>query len=263
MVSRPEGAIAAEAFAAPISDTRHLPLRIAVYDAIAHAVRTGSLLPSQLLPPEADLGTAFGVSRTVMREALILLEEDGLIRTKRGVGRFIVDVIPRIGIEQLRPIEEVLGLPDQTIKVERLRAEITELTDFTMRGLGCQPDARARVWESLLLGDGEKIALLQEWVVANSGVPEFPDVHGILDARQNDGTSMLSALMSGLHESLGPATCEVSVSTAGAHRAHMLGVTNAGPVVLMAQSVWFRSAPLMVAKYLVRPEHAHFTIIQS
>ncbi|MGC0238295.1 hypothetical protein [Arthrobacter sp. SD76] len=39
----------------------------------------------------------------------MLLEEDGLIRARRGVGRFISDTLPRIGIQRIRPFEEVLG----------------------------------------------------------------------------------------------------------------------------------------------------------
>lgn len=45
----------------------------------------------------------------VVGETMILLDEDGLIRTRRGVGQFVSDTLPRIGIERIRPFEEVLG----------------------------------------------------------------------------------------------------------------------------------------------------------
>lgn len=64
------------------------------------AIRNNLLTPGSMLPTETELGGDMKVSRTVVREALMLLEEDGLIRARRGVGRFVADTLPRIGIER-------------------------------------------------------------------------------------------------------------------------------------------------------------------
>src|SRR5581483_11361583 len=96
------------ALAEPVAQRGAVPLRVAVYTALAAAIRSGDPAPGSLLPFEAELCTAFGVSRTVMREALLLLEEDGLIRSRRGIGRFVVDQLPEIGLEQLQPVERLL-----------------------------------------------------------------------------------------------------------------------------------------------------------
>lgn len=52
-----------------------------------------------MIPTETELCTDMKIGRTVIREALRLLEEDRLIRVRRGVGRFVSDTLPRIGIE--------------------------------------------------------------------------------------------------------------------------------------------------------------------
>ena len=62
------------------------PLGIAVDSRIAEAIHNGLLTPGSMIPTETELGTDMKVSRTVVREALMLLEEDGLIRARRGVG---------------------------------------------------------------------------------------------------------------------------------------------------------------------------------
>ena len=264
MVSRQLGTESIETFATPITGRNQLPLRIAVYDKIAKAIRTGELAPSQLLPTEAELGSAFQVSRTVMREALILLEEDGLIRTQRGIGRFIVDVLPKVGIEQLHPIEQILSLPIGRVEVKRLRAELEQVTDFTKRGLGLQEGAVARIWESGVLHDGANVAIVQEWVSGEEPASTLTtDIRNILESKTNEDTSMLNALIGGLEDRLGPGTCEVSVSNAGAHRAQLLDVTGTSPVLLLSQTVAYRGASLFVAKYIVRPDVGHFTIVQS
>ncbi len=264
MVSRPTGAVSAESFASPMTDKGHLPLRIAVYDKIAQAIRTGVLLPSQLLPPEAELGTAFRVSRTVMREALILLEEDGLIRTQRGIGRFIVDVLPKVGIEGLRPIEEILSTPGRSVAVKRLRVAREKMTDFTRRGLGPDENTDTLLWESVVAGDGVNIALVQEWVRTDAtGDPGAPGLADLLAPSEKEGVSMLSALVRGLEDKLGAGLCEISVSNAGPHRAQVLGITDGSPVLLMTQTISYRNSPLLMAKYIIRAEGTHLTVVQS
>ncbi|MDB5444960.1 MAG: bacterial regulatory s, gntR family protein, partial [Phenylobacterium sp.] len=65
-----------------------------VVEALRHEIATGARPPGSLLPPEAQLTQAFGVSRPSHREALRVLESEGLIRVARG---------PRGGAEVLMP----------------------------------------------------------------------------------------------------------------------------------------------------------------
>jgi GntR family transcriptional repressor for pyruvate dehydrogenase complex len=68
-----------------------------VYDAIANKIASGGYAPGQLLPKEEELAQEYGVSRTVLREALIRLRHEGQIESKRGTGNRIV------GPQVLRP----------------------------------------------------------------------------------------------------------------------------------------------------------------
>lgn len=53
------------------------------------AIAGGLYRPGSQLPAESELVELLGVSRTVVREALRLLEEDGLITRRHGVGTFV------------------------------------------------------------------------------------------------------------------------------------------------------------------------------
>ena len=241
----------------PIAGRSSLPLRVAVYGEIARAIRAGELGPGALLPREPDLCAAFEVSRTVMREALILLEEDGLVRTQRGIGRFVADVLPVIGLEQLQPIEAMLDRQDRRVAVKRLRSEDEEVTDFTRRGLGLEEGARARIWESVVTHDREPIALVQEWVAAGG------DVDAAVAEHAERSISLLAALLELYGTAVGPATCEVTVSNAGSERAHPLGIAGSAPVLLLFHTVPVGTSPLYVGKYLIRPEAGHLTVAQT
>jgi GntR family transcriptional regulator len=58
---------------------------------LRQAIAQGTFRPGTQLPTEAELCQMLGVSRTVVREALRVLEEDGLVARRHGVGTFVRD----------------------------------------------------------------------------------------------------------------------------------------------------------------------------
>jgi DNA-binding GntR family transcriptional regulator len=58
---------------------------------LRQAIARGTFRPGAQLPTESELCQMLGVSRTVVREALRVLEEDGLVARRHGVGTFVRD----------------------------------------------------------------------------------------------------------------------------------------------------------------------------
>lgn len=56
---------------------------------IEAAILRGDFSPGAKLPTEAELGTQFGISRTVVREALQQLRSKGLVEGVRGSGSYV------------------------------------------------------------------------------------------------------------------------------------------------------------------------------
>src|SRR6188472_1104220 len=56
---------------------------------LRQAITGGTFRPGSQLPTEAELCAMLGVSRTVVREALRVLEDDGLVARRHGVGTFV------------------------------------------------------------------------------------------------------------------------------------------------------------------------------
>jgi DNA-binding FadR family transcriptional regulator len=65
-------------------------LSAGVVDALGRRIRIGPLRAGDRLPTEAAIMQEFGVSRTVVREALSKLQAAGMVRPQRGVGSFVV-----------------------------------------------------------------------------------------------------------------------------------------------------------------------------
>lgn len=98
----------------------------AVVDALAARVHDGRLVPGAQLPTEGGLMVEFGVSRTVVREALSRLQAEGLVQTRHGIGSFVREPEAaaasarafRIAPEQLETLRDVIAVLELRIAVE-------------------------------------------------------------------------------------------------------------------------------------------------
>ena len=93
-----------------------------VVDALQAPIRDGRVEPGTKLPSEGQVMAAFGVSRTVVREALSRLQAAGLVATRHGVGTFVVgrgdEAVFRIAPQQLETLREVIAMLELRIGVE-------------------------------------------------------------------------------------------------------------------------------------------------
>jgi len=62
-----------------------------VVSALRGRVMAGEFAPGQKLPTENQLSAMFGVSRTVVREAIATLAADGLVAPRQGAGVFVME----------------------------------------------------------------------------------------------------------------------------------------------------------------------------
>lgn len=73
-----------------IQRTRQLPSKIAAD--IGREITEGRILPGEKIPTEHVLANSFGVSRSVVREAIAHLRNEGLVETRQGVGAFATNL---------------------------------------------------------------------------------------------------------------------------------------------------------------------------
>lgn len=103
----------------------------------------GALKPGQRLPTEQEMVASFGVSRTVIREAVAALRAEGLVVTRQGLGAFVSDNAERrpfrIDPDGLSSIKDVLNIMELRMSVEieaaglaakrRTQAQLTKISD--------------------------------------------------------------------------------------------------------------------------------------
>jgi GntR family transcriptional regulator len=241
-----------------------VPLRVEVYDRIAGAIRAGALPPESLLPSESELGEAMAVSRTVVREALLLLEEDGLLRSRRGIGRVVSAAQPAVGFERLRPMEQILS--DRFSDLSVSRTEVTlqrESASFIAEGLGIPSTSPSLFIESVLSSNGDPVALVQEHLPAGEDLHTF----GVQVQRLVENIDRKRTCLGSLAAELGPAfgagRSELTAGTPGVARAKLLKIRPTSPVLIVTQTVHLGSRPLYLAKVILRPEAGPLEISHS
>ena len=71
--------------------TRHGPLHRQLEDSLLERIQRGEWAPGDQIPTEAELGSAYEVSRNTVRSALASLERQGLLIRQAGRGTFVRD----------------------------------------------------------------------------------------------------------------------------------------------------------------------------
>ena len=95
-----------------------------VEEQIEQAIQQRKLAPGQKLPTELQLCSSFGVSRTVMREALRMLSARGLITIQKGKGMFVKDFSSSSVTDPMRLFLKLNYNRDQALDVIHARQTI-------------------------------------------------------------------------------------------------------------------------------------------
>jgi GntR family transcriptional regulator, transcriptional repressor for pyruvate dehydrogenase complex len=174
---------ASEQLLATLTRMPQSPSRVAA--AIAAEIADGRLQEGDRLPTEKVLAARFGVSRSVVREAIAGLRSDGVVRSRQGLGAFVVS-----------PRESATLRIDADLTTDRmvfrnvfeLRA-ILEIKAAALAALRADDEQRARISEALnrmrtaesWLEDGVTADLdFHRCVAAASGNPYIATVVGFL-----------------------------------------------------------------------------------
>lgn len=106
----------------PVLRRKARSLASELVDALSERIRAGQLAVGDKLPTEAAIMSEFGVSRTVVREAISKLQAGGWVETRHGIGTFVVGTAEsgnfRIAPEQLATVREVIAVLELRIGVE-------------------------------------------------------------------------------------------------------------------------------------------------
>jgi DNA-binding FadR family transcriptional regulator len=134
------GAVQAPLAGDPRTRRRGRSLAHELVEGIRGQIRGQVLKPGDKLPTESEIMQSYGVSRTVVREALSRLQAGGLVETRHGIGTFVLDRPPSgFGIDpgDIATAVDVMAVLELRISLEtesaglaaqrRTEAQLTEM----------------------------------------------------------------------------------------------------------------------------------------
>jgi GntR family transcriptional regulator len=138
------------------------PLYTQVRDHLLKRIDARDLMPGMPLPTEEELQAEFGVSRSVVRQALSELVDRGLIMKQRGRGSVVVP-----HAEHHRKATQAGGLRQQLATAgQELRTRVLRCEPGTPPRPAAEHLGTSRAWylERLRSVEGETLVYMQTWV---------------------------------------------------------------------------------------------------
>ncbi len=169
----------------PLLPRRTRTLAHELVESLGERIRDGRLAPGDKLPTEAGFMAEFGVSRTVVREALSRLQASALVETRHGIGTFVVGLGDgsafRIAPDQLATLRDVIAVLELRIGVETEAAALA---------------AQRRTAQNLVVMRDALAAFTQAVEAGRDAVSaDFQFHHEIMKATQNQHFASLLATL--------------------------------------------------------------------
>lgn len=235
-----------------IKGSKKLPKCVAVYDKLFKLIKDGEFDDTGKLPTEPELAKIMGVSRMTLRQALALLQEDGVIKNMHGKGNFITQPQNRYGkgLETLQhPVYAALNSEIDEIELE---FRIEPPSDYTTKVLGRKSTAVVFV-DRWFKSKGKGVAYTLSFIPIETVTEEKIDLA--------DKNSILKFLEETSYQRAKHSTIKINFSVAGNFTSMKYTIAKNGKSWLLEEKVYIKADfPLVHHKHYLPMENTHLNI---
>jgi GntR family transcriptional regulator len=228
------------------------PLYYQLADLLREKIHDGSLTSGMALPSEFDLIDEHNISRGTVREALRLLEQEGIIEKRKGVGTFVS--APKIEHETDRPMgfSRVMQMTGKTATAQLLEMRKFLPSHSISETLGLSQVDSVYLVKRLRFADEEPLLLEYSY---------FREDVGEKLLNQNLTKSIYSLMEGKFGLILNRSVNTVEAQLAKEEEAALLGVETGSPVLVLKRIVYFdEETPFEYAKDIYRADRTKFKI---
>ena len=211
----------------PIQKDQPLPYYAQLAELLREAIRTGDWAPGRPLPSEQAIGEFFGLSRTVVRQALAELVNEGLVRKEKGRGSFVRG--PRTAelvVQEMRGFFEEMQDQGKAVETDVLLLETVVAPAEEAALLGIPTGGKVVQLDRLRKVGGEPICLTRTLLPS----PRFAGLAG----QDLSGSSLYEVLRSAFGVDPRSGSRAVEAVAADRRTADLLGVRKGSPVLRLA-----------------------------
>jgi len=209
-----------------------MPLYFQLARLLTGEISGGRWRAGDRLPSEAEICDAYRVSRATVRQALLRLENEGLIQRLKGRGTFIADTRHRSWLVQSSEgfFHDEVGRAGLDVTSRILRAELAPLPPWASQALMLDDSSQGAVLERLRFINGQVALHVTDYLL-----PGYE--HAVVSMRDRDGS-----LYDRLREEAGVRVHGgrriIEATCAGAGVAKLLEVGPMTPLLLIESVSW-------------------------
>jgi GntR family transcriptional regulator len=221
-------------------------------------IEQGTYEPGEQLPSEKELSVQLGISRSTLREALLNLEQEGVVLRRHGVGTFVAPGYEHrleSGLERLESILELAARQGLKVRIEGLEVRQLRADAKLAERLEAPPGTELTSVRRVICVDKAAIAYMEDLVLSS-----------ILSQDQVDETfngSVLDLLREkGLAE-ITQVVAHIVALTADRMLGERLKLKRGQPLLLMEETVFAGGGEIVEfsRNYFV-PDHFQFHVVR-
>jgi len=215
------------AISGTIDKASPVPYYFQLLQLLERAIASGALVPGDKIPTEAALCEHYGVSRTVVRQALSDLDRTGLVTRHKGKGTFVAS--PKVSefvAQSLTSLHEDLSARGELLETKVLRLEVEPVSPHVAEMLQLPESERIVLLERLRFLGGEPL------VVTTAHMP-YSLCAPILDLDMSD-CSLFETYEGRLGHKLHRGTRAIESRAASAEVAARLAIPEGAPVLVVS-----------------------------
>jgi GntR family transcriptional regulator len=237
-----------------------VPLYYQLQEVLKEDIDAGHWQPGELLPSESDLEAGLGVSRTVIRKALDVLQADGQVIRQMGRGTVVAQ--PKLRYGAVATAQEWLH------EEMSVRAELAEVIDVRLIMAGgnlgklLQTSHASQLFEvTVVTSVGEPVSLNQAYVRCDAS-PELAaaTVANVGLSLEVGGPELLDQLATRYGLRVHRSDLSVEATTANEFECRTLRISNRAPMFLVSTLVSdVDDRPLAFLRSVIRTDQFRFT----
>jgi GntR family transcriptional regulator len=241
-----------------LTKPQHVPLSQQAQQYLLGLIEAGMYRPGEQLPPQSELADQLGISRLTLREALLSLEQEGVVILKHGVGTFVSPNYGHrleSGLERLESVLELATRQGLQIRCQDLQVEEEAADLETADLLGVAPGTPlTRVCRAIAV-NGAPVAYMCDVVPSSLLSP--------LDVGNAFEGSVLELLRKKPGLRIAQALANITAVSAGENLAHRLRVQPHKALLLLEERLFDAQGAVVgcSSNYFV-PESFRFHIVR-
>ncbi|MGL4282641.1 GntR family transcriptional regulator [Eubacterium aggregans] len=223
-----------------------------VYDALKQRITNEEYPQGTLIPTETELCSLFEVSRTTIRKAVALLEQEGLLHVQQGRGTEVVDATATQHLNQVTSFTETMRAKGYDVSYKGIYIDEIIPPPSVLKALKLSEGTAVIRIQRIQMTDGRPIAIMTNYL--------NPDIApGILED-QDQITSLYAYLEKKHQVRITDADDTIRAAVADFTQAQLLDLPVGHPLLINNRVTYMEDCPIEVVRMVVDGSRYEFSI---